>query len=241
MHQKTCSVTDGHRQVDTFEPAPHHVPQGLSDRFALAVTKLLRWLADLFFAKRYGHRAVVLETVAAVPGMVGATVTHLQSLRRMVDDEGWIRTLMEEAENERMHLMSFVQIAQPTAFERLLILLAQWLFYVGFFVLYLVSRRTAHRLVGYFEEEAVLSYTLYLAEIDSGAVANVAAPQVAKHYWSLAADATLRDLVLVVRKDEAHHRDVNHAFASQLSGQARASTPIAPYPGHADSGGPRKQ
>ena len=232
MHQKTCSVTDGHRQVDTFEPAPHHVPQGLSDRFALAVTKLLRWLADLFFAKRYGHRAVVLETVAAVPGMVGATVTHLQSLRRMVDDEGWIRTLMEEAENERMHLMSFVQIAQPTAFERLLILLAQWLFYVGFFVLYLVSRRTAHRLVGYFEEEAVLSYTRYLEQIDAGVLPNVAAPDIAKRYWNLAADASLRDVVRVVRADEAHHRDVNHGLASELGGLSPSLTPMAPYPAH---------
>jgi ubiquinol oxidase len=32
--------------------------------------------------------------------------------------------------------------------------------------------------VGYFEEEAVLSYTLYLAEIDSGRAANVPAPEV---------------------------------------------------------------
>jgi ubiquinol oxidase len=83
--------------VDTVETLPHHVPQDLSDRFALATTRLMRGLADLFFAKRYGHRAVVLETVAAVPGLVGATATHLQSLRLMVDDGGWIRTLMATA------------------------------------------------------------------------------------------------------------------------------------------------
>lgn len=72
----------------------HHHPNDLSDRFALGFTKLLRFCADTFFAKKYGHRAVVLETVAAVPGMVGATITHLKCLRRMVDDNGWIRTLM---------------------------------------------------------------------------------------------------------------------------------------------------
>jgi ubiquinol oxidase len=80
--------------VNTVETLPHHVPEDLSDRFALAATRFMRGLADLFFAKRYGHRAVVLETVAAVPGMVGATATHLQSLRRMVDDDGWIRALI---------------------------------------------------------------------------------------------------------------------------------------------------
>ena len=110
------------------EPVIHHDPHGFSDRFALGFTKLLRFAADTFFAKRYGHRAIVLETVAAVPGMVGGMFTHLTSLRRMRDDEGWIRTLLEEAENERMHLMTFIEIAKPTLFERLVILLAQWIF-----------------------------------------------------------------------------------------------------------------
>ena len=217
------------------EPQVHHDPNGFSDRFALGFTKLLRFLADTFFAKRYGHRAIVLETVAAVPGMVGGTLTHLKCLRRMVDDEGWIRTLMEEAENERMHLMTFVAIAKPTAFERLVILLAQWIFYVGFFLLYLVSSRTAHRVVGYFEEEAVLSYTLYLQEIDEGRSPNVPAPDIAKHYWGLPADATLRDVVLVVRADEAHHRDLNHGYASKLAGEPVDRAHAAPYPPHADT------
>ena len=217
------------------EVSVHHPPRGASDHFARAFTTLLRWCADIFFAKRYGHRAIVLETVAAVPGMVGATVMHLQSLRRMVDDDGWIRTLLEEAENERMHLMTFVAIARPTGFERMVVLFVQWIFYLGFFFLYLLSQRTAHRVVGYFEEEAVLSYTLYLAELDAGRSPNVAAPAIAKHYWKLAPDATLRDVVLVVRADEAHHRDVNHRFASELSGQAVPGGSIAPYPPHAQT------
>ena len=216
------------------EPLVHHVPNGFSDRFALGFTKLLRLCADTFFAKRYGHRAIVLETVAAVPGMVGATITHLSCLRRMVDDDGWIRTLMEEAENERMHLMTFVEIAKPTVFERWVILLAQWIFYVGFFLLYLFSSRTAHRVVGYFEEEAVISYTLYLKEIDEGRSPNVPAPAIARRYWKLPAEATLRDVVLVVRADEAHHRDVNHGFASHLAHEPAGHAPIAPYPPHAD-------
>jgi ubiquinol oxidase len=43
--------------------------------------------------------------------------------------------------------------------------------------------------------------------------------------------ATLRDVVLKVRADEAHHRDVNHGFADELGGQERPK--IAPYPDHA--------
>ena len=216
------------------EPLVHHQPHGFSDHFALGFTRVLRFCADTFFAKRYGHRAIVLETVAAVPGMVGATITHLNCLRRMVGDDGWIRTLMEEAENERMHLMTFIKVAQPNLFERLVILSVQWVFYVCFFMLYLVSARTAHRVVGYFEEEAVISYSMYLKEIDEGRSPNVPAPDIAKHYWQLPDDATLRDVVLVVRADEAHHRDVNHGFASQLAGHGVDPTGTAPYPPHAD-------
>ena len=219
-------------EKSTPKPDVHHKPAGFSDIFALGFTKLLRFAADTFFAKRYGHRAVVLETVAAVPGMVGATITHLTSLRRMCDDDGWIRTLLEEAENERMHLMTFVQIAQPNMFERLVIMLVQWVFYIGFFLLYLVSKRTAHRIVGYFEEEAVISYTLYLEEIDQGRSPNVAAPPLAKQYWKMSDTATLRDVILVVRADEAHHRDVNHGLADTLAGLPIAHA-VAPYPPHA--------
>jgi ubiquinol oxidase len=195
-----------------------HTPRTLSDRVAYRFTKLARFFADVFFSKRYGHRAVVLETVAAVPGMVAATLQHLKSLRRMQDDRGWIRTLLDEAENERMHLMTFIEIAKPNAFERFLILLAQGVFYNGFFLLYLISPKTAHRVVGYFEEEAIVSYTDYLAQIDAGRADNVPAPRIAIDYWKLPASARLRDVVVAVRADEAGHRDVNHRFADELAG-----------------------
>lgn len=219
-------------QADIHTTPRHRAPRGFTDRLAYGLTRLLRFVADGYFAKRYGHRAIVLETVAAVPGMVGATLTHLRALRRMEDDKGWIRTLMEEAENERMHLMTFIEVAQPSAFERGLILAVQWVFYLGFFGLYLLSARTAHRLVAYFEEEAVVSYTQYLAEIDAGRVENIPAPLIARRYWQLPDTATLRDVVLVVRADEAHHRDTNHGFADILSGLPAPAT-LAPYPAKA--------
>ena len=217
-------------QAPIVDTTVHHAPRDFRDHIALGFTRTLRFCADTFFAKRYGHRAVVLETVAAVPGMVGATINHLACLRRMCDDKGWIKTLMDEAENERMHLMTFIEISKPTLFERFVIVAVQWVFYLFFFGLYLVSSRTAHRVVGYFEEEAVISYTHYLAEIDEGRSPNVPAPAIARHYWKLADDATLRDVVLVVRADEAHHRDVNHGFADELAGLAEPRVIPAAWP-----------
>lgn len=194
----------------------HYAPQNFSDRVALAITKFLRFFADAFFSGRYGHRAVVLETVAAVPGMVGGAVQHLKSIRLMKSDDGWIKTLLDEAENERMHLMTFIEVAQPNRFERIIILIAQGVFYNLFFALYILSNKTAHRLVGYFEEEAVYSYTEYLAGIDSGIYPNIDAPAIAIEYWHLPADAKLKDVVIAVRQDEMKHRDVNHDFANIL-------------------------
>ena len=195
----------------------HHKPENLSDQVALAFTKLLRFLADTFFKKKYGHRAVVLETVAAVPGMVGGMLIHLKSLRRIKEDKGWIKTLLDEAENERMHLMTFINIAQPTLFERFLIMFAQFVFIIFYLIVYIISPRTAHRIVGYFEEEAVISYTQYLEEVESGKIENVKAPKIAIDYWNLPLNSTLKDVIKVVRDDEAGHRDLNHSYANILN------------------------
>ncbi len=206
--------------VEAIDLNLHHQPRGLRDRIAFGFVKFLRLFADLFFARRYGHRAVVLETVAAVPGMVGGLLQHLRSLRRIEDDHGWVRTLLDEAENERVHLMTFIQIAKPTAIERLIVMVTQAIFYNLYFFIYLFSPKTAHRIVGYFEEEAVVSYTQYLAEIDAGRHENPPAPASAIAYWDLAPDATLRDVVIAVRADEAGHRDVNHQFADAYDTRA---------------------
>lgn len=195
----------------------HKTPDGLSDRIALGIVKFMRVFADAFFSKRYGHRAVVLETVAAVPGMVGGLLQHLKALRHIREDQGWIRELLDEAENERMHLMTFIHIAQPSFMERMLIMFGQAVFFNAYFFLYLLAPKTAHRVVGYLEEEAVVSYTGYLAQLDSGKVDNVPAPKLAIDYWKLAPDARLREVIIAVRADEAKHRDMNHGFADALA------------------------
>lgn len=194
----------------------HHEPRLMHEKIAYRTVKFMRFFADWFFSKRYGHRAVVLETIAAVPGMVGGLLQHLRALRHIRDDQGWIRDLLAEAENERMHLMTFIEIAKPNRLERALIMFGQAVFYNAYFWTYLFFPKTAHRIVGYLEEEAVISYTQYLEEIDAGRVENVPAPELAIDYWKLPPDARLRDVVLVIRSDEAHHRDANHKFADSI-------------------------
>ena len=186
----------------------------IRDNIAMGMTKFFRFIADTFFAKRYGHRAVVLETVAGVPGMVAGMWLHFKSLRRMKTGYGPdIREMLAEAENERMHLMFFIEIAKPNFLERILVLLAQISFMFYYFVLYVISYRLAHKMIAYFEEEAVRSYTDYLALVESGQVENVPAPQLAIDYYKMDKNAKLSDLIKKVRADEQHHSKVNHRYA----------------------------
>ena len=55
-----------------------------------------------------------------------------------------------------------------------------------------------------------------LDEIDKGTIENVSAPKIAVDYWNLGNKATLRDVVVAVRNDEAGHRDKNHEIADNL-------------------------
>ena len=193
-------------------------PKNFSDFFALSMTKFFRFIADTFFAKRYGHRAVVLETIAGVPGMVAGMLIHLRSLRKMKTGYGsQIREMLAEAENERMHLMFFIEIAKPNSFERLLVICAQGVFMSFYIFMYIFFPKTSHRMIGYFEDEAVKSYTEYLELVESGLVMNINAPKIAIDYYGLSKKAKLSDLIKSVRADEMHHSEVNHSYADNLN------------------------
>jgi muramoyltetrapeptide carboxypeptidase LdcA involved in peptidoglycan recycling len=104
----------------------HHEPEGWKDRLALAMVRTVRGGFDM--VSRYNpetmnerdwlNRIVFLETVAGVPGMIGGMVRHLKSLRTLEKDHGWIHHLLQEAENERMHLFIFLTMRNPGVFFR---------------------------------------------------------------------------------------------------------------------------
>ncbi len=194
----------------------HHEPESLSDRFAAGAERLLTAMAG-GFGRRYGGRVIVLETIAAVPAMVAASLLHLQCLRQLIDDRGWVRAFMDEAENQRAHLMAFVAIKRPSWGERWLIAISQGIFYNAYFLLSLISARSAHRLAGYLAERSVKGYSDYLDSLESGAVPDGPAPDTAIAYWNLAPGARLSDMIAAMREDEAIHRDIHHAFADALA------------------------
>ena len=166
-----------------------------------------KWLARFIF----------LESIAGVPGMAAGMIRHLHSLRRLKRDNAWIETLLEEAYNERLHLLTFLHYRQPGLFMRTMILGAQGVFFNLFFLSYLVSPRTCHRFVGYIEEEAVITYTRAIADIENGRIPeweNLLAPDIAIKYFGLKPEANMLQLLRVIRADEAKHREVNHTLAN---------------------------
>lgn len=209
-------------EMDAVE-ITHRKTSGLIDRAAWSVIWILRRAYDLLTGYKLGkqdekcmiRRVVFLETIAGVPGMVGAAIRHLKSLRKLSRDYGFIHTLLEEAENERMHLMTALLLNNPSKIVRSLVVIAQALFLCLYTTLYAFSPTFCHRLVGYLEEEAVKTYTDMVDKIDHGKLEGfkMAAPPAARAYWGLSEDATMRDVWLAIRADEAHHREVNHTFA----------------------------
>lgn len=224
----------------------HRNATNWSDWVALGTVRIFRWGMD--FATGYKHpepgetlqakfvmtekkwlaRFVFLESVAGVPGMVGGMLRHLRSLRRMKRDNGWIETLLEEAFNERMHLLTFLKLAEPGWFMRVMVLGAQGVFFNGFFLSYLISPRICHRFVGYLEEEAVITYTRAIQELEDGKLPEwetLEAPEIAVQYWKMPeGKRTMKDLLLYVRADEAKHREVNHTLSNLIQ-----STDPNPY------------
>ncbi|XP_067687267.1 uncharacterized protein [Haliotis asinina] len=206
----------------------HKEPEGKVEKMAFMTVKVFRKGFDIFSGFIFGERnekkwltrICFLETVAGVPGMVAAMARHMKSLRMMQRDYGWIHTLLEEAENERMHLLTALQLKQPSVFFRLAVIGSQGVFVTMFGLTYFISPRFCHRFVGYLEEEAVKTYTKCLEDIENGPMSHwktQAAPDVAVRYWKLRADATMKDVILAIRADEAHHRLVNHTLASMKS------------------------
>jgi len=186
----------------------------MKDKLARSLTVFFRFFADLFFRNRYDKRALILETVAGVPGMVGGMVTHLRSLRRMERGNGHrIHDLLAEAENERKHLMFMMEVVHPNVFERIMVYVLQFLFWHFYLVIYIISPKFGHKMTAYFEEEAVKSYDTYLMLIGKGCIDNPPAPEIAIDYYGLRDDATVYDMVYQIRRDEQNHAKVNHEYA----------------------------
>jgi len=130
----------------------------LSDHIALWWVRGLRIIFNTITSynpkkmtpKRWFNYLTLIEIFTGVPGMVGGMCRHLQSLRLLKHDNGWIHRMFEQADNERFHLMFFVNMQKPSYFTRLSMLGLQGIFMTSFFSTYLFFPKYCHRFIGYF-------------------------------------------------------------------------------------------
>jgi hypothetical protein len=202
----------------------HFQPQDIHDKTAYIIMRFFRVTFDFFTGYKPGkmtevkylRRFIFLETIAGVPGMIGGMKRHLRSLGRMRHDGGWIHHLLEEAENERMHLFTFIKMRDPGVLFRGAVLGGQAIFIMIYGFLYAFFPKTAHRFIGYLEEEAVKTYTGCIKEIDEGKLPKwkeLKAQPSAIKYFGLDKNAKFRDVLVAIRADEVLHREVNHHLA----------------------------
>eukprot|EP01083_Nonionella_stella_P095679 268673_1 len=186
-----------------------------------------KWGLFNFTSRMWLLRIVFLETVAGVPGMMFGMVRHLNSLRRMERDRGWINCLLSEAENERIHLLTAMRLYKAGRPLRYAVVVVQGVMCAYLLTGYLISPRYCHSFVGYLEEQAVHTYTNLLHDIDQGKYPEfeVQAPILSRGYWRLPPYATWRDVFNNMRCDEAKHREVNHCLA-ELTGDKLAVNPF---------------
>eukprot|EP01060_Flectonema_neradi_P001224 TRINITY_DN1072_c1_g1_i1.p1 TRINITY_DN1072_c1_g1~~TRINITY_DN1072_c1_g1_i1.p1 ORF type:complete len:312 (+),score=50.59 TRINITY_DN1072_c1_g1_i1:88-1023(+) len=208
--------------------AKHFKPKGIMDRVINGVVRgcyhtfnfLTGFSKDDPSAKSLIYRVLILESIAGCPGMVAAGVRHFRSLRKMERDGGWIHTLLEEAENERMHLLVFMRMFKPGLITRATVVMLQAVVVSCLFTVYCVNPSWIHRFVGYLEETAVQTYLTIIDRLQDPTKQlhrewkDLKAPEIAINYWRLPADATFLDVIKQICADEMHHRDVNHTLAS---------------------------
>lgn len=168
-------------------------------------------------------RLILLESIAGVPGFVAAGFRHFRSLRTMKRDYGWIPTLLEEAENERMHLIICLDTFEASFMARALVIGAQFVMVPLLMGVYLVHPRSMHRFVGYLEETACHTYVNIIRHIETPgtklhtAWADLPAPDMAVGYYHLPKGSKWVESLRCMMADESHHRDVNHTFADMAS------------------------
>lgn len=164
-------------------------------------------------------RLITLESVAGVPGFVAAGLRHFRSLRTLRRDHGWIPSLLEEAENERMHLLVCLNAFNAHMLTRALVYAAQIIMTPILMGIYLVRPKSMHRLVGYLEETAVKTYINVIKHVETPGTRlhdgwiDKPAPRIAIGYWKLSENAKWSDVLKCMMADECNHRDVNHTFA----------------------------
>lgn len=202
----------------------HHQPKGVRDWVAYGLLNSIIRMFDVLSGfqpnnmteKKWGRHFLFMESISGVPRVIASFVRHLKAIFYKQHDSGAYHHLIQEEENERMHLFLWLTITNAGIFVKTSIALYQVFFAFFFGTMYTLSPRVGHRFLGYLEENIIRSYTLLIRDLEEGKLPNwktMREPKILFEYYELPEDKVFRDLILEVRADEVLHREVNHLMA----------------------------
>lgn len=199
-HPKAMSMSEEMRKagINSF------VPRTMGDRVARMEVLGMRYMFDVLTGYRrpfpgqekaltennWLNKTIMLETLAMTPLFAASIVRYWRSLGGLRQDKGWVHALLDDSENERMHLTNWMMVKRPNLMMRAFVL-AQQAFYVPMFMFgYTFTPKMAYRAIGYIEEVGLTHYRLLLREIErEGSPVHswnfIPAPQVSREYWNM--------------------------------------------------------
>ncbi|PSC74291.1 NAD(P)-binding [Micractinium conductrix] len=140
----------------------------------------------------------------------GASYNHDRSVVLNRADNGWVHTLLANAECTRTHGAILAAHTRPPLPARLFQLMFQTLLFLQVFMVWVFLPSVAAAYDAYRSEEQVFNFSQAIRAIDSGRFKGwkgAAAPGMARAFYALHEGALLRDALLRMRADEAciHH------------------------------------
>eukprot|EP00760_Papus_ankaliazontas_P011346 PhM_4_TR14726/c0_g1_i1/m.78878/K17893/AOX1, AOX2; ubiquinol oxidase len=197
----------------------HHVPTTPGDYFALGLVRVIRAIANMSYRDRYIHRCFPLVALGPALPLASAAAHQLRttlSMRKYDDafNERCLK-LLEEAHNKQMHYATLCEFTSLTTGDRVLTTLAQFFCSCFFWLFSFLFPRVACRTLAYMAEEATVTLTHFVNDIDAGRIADIPTTTLCNEYWEMPPETTLRDAVLRMRTDVMVTRDWNHHLANQ--------------------------
>ncbi|GAB4813274.1 hypothetical protein N2152v2_000320 [Parachlorella kessleri] len=215
------SVTPSHHN-------PNKIYEALGWYWHVAVRTVV-WLLTGIFAvgadgpteSQLASRIQFFASAGQAVGAAGALANHLKSAVFARSDNGWVHTLLAEAECLRAHMGTIVMVETPSFVTRIIFLGVQAQVFVQYFLVYLLAPGVAHAYSAYRAEEQLFNYSQAIRLIERGNFRkwrNTHAPDLARAYYALPAGSTFQDVLLRLRADEACIHHMNMVFAQLWPG-----------------------
>jgi hypothetical protein len=170
------------------------------------ISRFVNWVFS--YVGRDDYASLVYETMLAPNRNVSGILRRFpafQSQSKHAD-------LMEFEENEKMHNYVWLDYVKPNVFVSIILLILNYSALQGQFIFSVIAPRTTKKWYTYLQYRTIKHYSRV---IETGKFQKQVLPESARQYWRLGPDATMHDLLLVIRADKIH-QSMNTAMTKEI-------------------------